>query len=293
MEVVKARLLEDKALDEFRSALELATEEELSHLTQILFCRKFNPLDYLQTPHPLEVQSQDLSHWMDSLEHRFRYLAADGLTVLRGKAEEFSYRDTLIRVCQFLKVPYAKQMTTLDIETDIFLHLVNQAWKRLPKSEQHDLTAQIQQSLAKSPLPEPLPLQIQHNPVAVILKGSGAIAVSSVLRPLLLKRILQEVTLHIAKYQVAKSALVKGGLSAASQLQNQLALQTARQGVVMSTARYGAVRTVFSVLGPVLWGWFLADLGWRAIATNYGRIIPVIFALAQIRLTRDTCWQLA
>ncbi|MEB3228602.1 MAG: YaaW family protein [Synechocystis sp.] len=285
--------MEDKALDEFRSALELATEEELSHLTQILFCRKFNPLDYLQTPHPLEVQSQDLSHWMDSLEHRFRFLAADGLTVLRGKTKEFSYRDTLIRVCQFLKVPYAKQMTTLDIETDIFLHLVNQAWKRLPKSEQNNLTAKIQRSLASSPLPEPLPLQIQHNPVNVILKGSGAIAVSSVLRPLLLKRILQEVTLHIAKYQVAKSALVKGGLSAATQLQNQLALQTARQGVVMSTARYGAVRTVFSVLGPVLWGWFLADLGWRAIATNYGRIIPVIFALAQIRLTRDTCWQLA
>lgn len=293
MGVVKARLVEDKALDELRSALELATEDELSQLTQILFCRKFNPLDYLQTPPPLEVQSQDLPHWMDSLEHRFRYLAADGLTVLRGKAKEFSYRDTLIRVCQFLKVPYAKQMTTLDIETDIFLHLVSQAWKQLPKSEQNNLTAKIQRSLANSPLPEPLPLQIQHNPVTVLLKGSGAIAVSSVLRPLLLKRILQEVTLHIAQYQVAKSALVTGGIGAATQLQNQLALQTARQGVVMSTARYGAVRTVFSVLGPVLWGWFLADLGWRAIATNYGRIIPVIFALAQIRLTRDTCWQLA
>ena len=293
MEVVKPRLVEDKALDELRSALELATEEELSHLTQILFCRKFNPLDYLKTPQPLEVQSQDLPNWMDSLEHRFRYLAADGLTVLQGKAKEFSYRDTLIRVCQFLKVPYAKQMTTLDIETDIFLHLVDQAWKRLPKSEQNNLTAKIQRSLANSPLPEPLPLQIQHNPVAVILKGSGAIAVNSVLRPLLMKRILQEMTLHIAQYQVAKSALVKGGIGAATQLQNQLALQTARQGVVMSTARYGAVRTVFSVLGPVLWGWFLADLGWRAIAPNYGRIIPVIFALAQIRLTRDTCWQLA
>ena len=293
MEVVKPRLVEDKALDELRSALELATEEELSHLTQILFCRKFNPLDYLKTPQPLEVQSQDLPNWMDSLEHRFRYLAADGLTVLQGKAKEFSYRDTLIRVCQFLKVPYAKQMTTLDIETDIFLHLVDQAWKRLPKSEQNNLTAKIQRSLANSPLPEPLPLQIQHNPVAVILKGSGAIAVNSVLRPLLMKRILQEMTLHIAQYQVAKSALVKGGIGAATQLQNQLALQTARQGVVMSTARYGAVRTVFSVLGPVLWGWFLADLGWRAIATNYGSIIPVIFALAQIRLTRDTCWQLA
>lgn len=285
--------MEEKALDELRSALELATEDELTQLTQILFCRKFNPLDYLQTPLPMEVQSQDRLLWESSLEERFRYLAADGLTVLRGKAKQFSYRDTLIRVCQFLKVPYAQQMTTLDIETDIFLHLVSQAWQRLPKAEQNNLTQKIQQSLINSPLPEPLPVQIQHNPVNVILKGGGAIAVSSVLKPLLLKRILQQVTLHLAQYQVAKSMLVKGGLNAATQIQNQLALQTAKQGVVMSTARYGAVRTIFSVLGPALWGIFLADLGWRAIATNYGRIIPVIFTLAQIRLTRETCWQLA
>ncbi|AIE74651.1 MULTISPECIES: YaaW family protein [unclassified Synechocystis] len=285
--------MEEKVLDELRSALELATEDELTQLTQILFCRKFNPLDYLQTPLPVEVQSLDRPLWESSLEERFRYLAADGLTVLRGKAKRFSYRDTLIRVCQFLKVPYAQQMTTLDLETDIFLHLVNQAWQKLPPTEQSNLTRKIQQSLINSPLPEPLPLQIQHNPVNVILKGGGAIAVSSVLRPLLLGRILQQVTLHIAQYQVAKSVLVKGGLNAATQLQNQLALQTAKQGVLMGTARYGAVRTIFSVLGPALWGLFLADLGWRAIATNYGRIIPVIFTLAQIRLTRETCWQLA
>ena len=49
-----------------------------------------------------------------------------------------------------------------------------------------------------------------------------------------------------------------------------------------------AVRWLF--LGPALWSWFLADLGWRAIATNYGRVIPVVFTLAQIRLTREPVW---
>jgi uncharacterized protein YaaW (UPF0174 family) len=48
---------------------------------------------------------------------------------------------------------------------------------------------------------------------------------------------------------------------------------------------------VLSLVGPALWGWFIADLGWKAIATDYGRIIPTIFALAQIRLTREDCWQ--
>jgi uncharacterized protein YaaW (UPF0174 family) len=41
-----------------------------------------------------------------------------------------------------------------------------------------------------------------------------------------------------------------------------------------------------SLLGPVIWGYFVADLGWKAIATNYGRVIPIIFTVAQIRLIR-------
>lgn len=278
-------------MDELRAALELATEDELKQVTQILFCRKFNPFDYFKTPEPVEVQAQDLDIWLDSLENRFRFLAADGFTVLRGKTQIFSYRQTLIQVCHYLKVPYANQMTTTDIESEIFLHLVSKAWKRLPKSEQNSLTIEVQRSLAESVLPEPLPIQLQHNPVNLLLKGSSAIAVNSVIKPFLLKHIIQQFTLHVARYQVAQTSLIQGGKAVALQLESQLALQTAKQGMTMTAARYGAVRTVFTFVGPALWGWFLADLGWRAIATNYGRIIPVIFSLAQIRLTREICWE--
>lgn len=55
-------------MDELRAALELATEDELQDLTAILFSRKFNPLDYVQTPEPIEVQSQDRKAWLDALE---------------------------------------------------------------------------------------------------------------------------------------------------------------------------------------------------------------------------------
>ncbi len=280
-------------MDELRSVLELATEEELQQLTQILFCRKFNPLDYLKTPDPIEVQSKDWNQWLDSLEQRFRYLAADGMTVLRGKAQKISYRQALISVCHFLKIPYSNKMATTEIEAEIFLNLVSKAWRRLPACEQKSLTVKIQRSLSQSPLPEPLPAQWQHNPVNLILKGSSALAVNSLLKPWLLKQIAQQFALHVASYQVAKTTLVSGGAAAAAQLQSQLVVQSARQGMAMTAARYGAVRGVFSMIGPALWGWFLADLGWRAIATNYGRIIPVVFTLAQIRLTRAECWELA
>ena len=280
---------EDTALDELRSALELATEDELQQLTQILFCRRFNPLDYLQTPDPIQVQSKSWDQWLDSIEQRFRYLAADGLTVLKGETESVSYRQTLIQVCNYLKIPYSNKMPTTDIEAEIFLNLVNKAWQKLPASEQQSLSVKIQRSLSTAKLPEPLPVQLQYNPVNVFLKGSSAIAVNSILKPLITKHIAQQLALHFATYQAAKTALIDGGAAAA----NQIALAAAKKGMALTAARYGAVRTVLSLAGPALWGWFLADIGWKSIATNYSRVIPVIFALAQIRLTRAECWEMA
>jgi uncharacterized protein YaaW (UPF0174 family) len=273
-------------LDELRTALELATEEELQQITNILFCRRFNPLDYLRAPDAIAVQSQDWDSWLDSVEDRFRYLAADGVTVLKGQTEKVSYRQILVRVCHFLKVPYSQKMPTTEIEAEIYLHLVNKAWKRLPPSEQKSLSIQIQKALADSHTPQPLPVHLQHNPLDIVLKGGSVIAINSILKPILLKHIAGQFALHFARYQGAKTALVQGGT-----IVNQIALQTAKQGMTTAAARYGAVRTVLSLVGPALWGWFIADLGWKAIATDYGRIIPTIFALAQIRLTRDDCWQ--
>lgn len=281
-------MVEGITLDELRSALELATEEELQQLTHILFGRKFNPLDYLQTPAPMTVQNQDWESWLDALESRFRYLAADGLTVLQGKTQSVSYRKALIQVCHFLKIPYSNQMSTTDIEAEIFLNLVGKAWQKLPDADRRAIAGKIQGCLAQSNFSEPLPVQLQSSSVnTLILKGSSAIAIDAVIKPWLLRQIAEQFAVHVAQYQAAKSALIKGGTAVA----DRLAVQVASRGMAASAARYGAVRTVFAALGPILWGWFLADLGWRAIATNYGRIIPVIFALAQIRLTRTECWQ--
>ncbi|MDB9426687.1 hypothetical protein PN437_17645 [Microcystis aeruginosa CS-564/01] len=273
-------------MDELRTALELATEEELQQITNILFCRRFNPLDYLRAPDAIAVQSQDWESWLDSVEDRFRYLAADGVTVLKGQTEKVSYRQILVRVCHFLKVPYSQKMPTTEIEAEIYLHLVNKAWKRLPPSEQKSLSIQIQKALADCHTPQPLPVHLQHNPLDIVLKGSSVIAINSILKPILLKHIAGQFALHFVRYQGAKTALVQSGA-----IVNQIALQTAKQGMTRAAARYGAVRTVLSLVGPALWGWFIADLGWKAIATDYGRIIPTIFALAQIRLTREDCWQ--
>ncbi|MDJ0775056.1 MAG: YaaW family protein [Mastigocoleus sp. MO_167.B18] len=280
-------------MDELRTALEIATEEELQDLTAILFSRKFNPLDYVNTPEPIEIQSQDRQAWLDSLEERFRFLAADGITVLRGKTKRVTYREAIIQVCKHLKIPYSTELTTIDLEAEVFLHLLGKVWRKLPKNEQHQMTLRIQRHLAQSELKEPLPLTLQRDPLGLIFKAGSAFALTSVVQPFLLKHIARQFAAHFASYHVARQAAIKGSAAAVSQFNNYVTLHMARRGMALSAARYGAIRSTLTFLGPVMWTWFLADLGWRAIATNYGRIIPTIFALAQIRLTRTECWELA
>ncbi|MEC4811666.1 MAG: YaaW family protein [Scytonema sp. PMC 1069.18] len=280
-------------MDELRAALELATEEELQDLTAILFSRKFNPLDYVHTPEPVEIQSKGRKAWLDALEERFRFLAADGVTVLRGRTSQVTYRQALIQVCKYLKMPYSDELTTVDLEAEVFLYLLGRVWKKLPEKDKQKLTVQIQHQLAQSQLTQPLPLSLQGDPFKLLFKGGSALAVTSVLQPLLLKQIARQFAIHFASYEVARQSLVKGTEAAAAQFQNYVTLHMAKRGMAVSAARYSVARSVFAVLGPMMWAWFFADLGWRAIATNYGRIIPTIFTLAQIRLTRTECWEFA
>lgn len=99
-------------MDEFRAALELATDDELRELTDILFRPKFNPLDYVNALDPIELQSQDREDWLDAIDDRFRFLAADGITVLRRKTGQVTYRQVLIQVCRYMKLPYLGGMSS-------------------------------------------------------------------------------------------------------------------------------------------------------------------------------------
>ncbi len=274
----------ERTLDELRQALELANYDELKQITQILFSRRFNPLDYLHTPDPIQIQSQSHRDWIDSLEKRFRYLAADGITVLRRKTQQVSYREALIRVCHYLKIPYSPAFSTTDIEIEIFLHLAQKAWKRLPCEERKSLSYRILRRLDKLKLPEPITVQLQNNSFPLLLKGSGILAVSSLVTPLL-KQIPRQFALYFTKASATKAALKRGGAVVAVTL-------GARRGIAISAVRC-ATPTILGFVGPLLTGSFLVDLSWRSIATNYSRIIPTIVALAQIRLIRAECWELA
>lgn len=280
-------------VDELRTALELATEDELQALTELLFRPKLNPLDYLCNPDPLDLQRHDRQTWLDQLEARFRYLAADGVTVIRGGSDRVSYRQALIQICHHLRIPYTDSWATTDLEAEVFLHVMEQAWQKLPQRDRQALQGQVRRAIVGSAEFQSLPLPLQRNPLGLLVKGSSAIAVSAVLRPWLLQQIARQFAFQMARQQVAKQTLARGGLTIAGQVQGRVAVAMASRGMAVNAARYTATRSFLAVLGPAMWTWFFADLGWRAIATNHSRIIPAVFTLAQIRLTRGEPYELA
>ena len=281
-------------VDELRSALELATDEELQALTDLLFRPKFNPLDYLQGLDPTAMQAGSRHQWLDRLEQRFRFLAADGFTVLNGQAPNLTYRQTLIQVCRYLKLAYSDDWSTEDVEAEVFLHLLDVAWNQLSAEDRDRIHRHLRQTLVDSPHYQQLPLPLQINPLGILAKGGVALTVSAVVRPWLLQHIARQIALNAARYELARQTLTRGGGAVLAQVQNRFALSMASRSMAVNAARYGAARSLLAFLGPALWTWFLADLGWRTIATNYGRVIPAIFTLAQIRLTRTTEeWELA
>ncbi len=278
-------------MDELRSGLELATDDELQMMTQLLFQPKFNPLDYLCTPQPVDVSKYNRSRQIDLLDQRFRYLAADGLAVLQKRTQQVSYRQTLLRVCRHLHIRQYEELNVSELESEVFLVLLEKTWHRLPKAEKRSVEKQVRQAIISTQEFDQLPHVLKENPLSLLAKGGSAIALSAVIRPWLLNQIARQFALHLAQYQVAKQALVKGGLSIAARVQSRTAANLATQGMAKASVRYGTTRGLLSCLGPALWTWFLADLGWRAIATNYARVIPVVFTLAQIRLTHEQTWQ--
>ena len=223
---------------------------------------------------------------ISAISKRFRFLAADGLTVLRRKTENVSYREVLERVCQHLNIKYSKNQTVEDIESELFLNLISNSWKKLSPQERSKIDESMQTALTESNLQKSLPLDAQRNPMSLLVKGGSAIAVSTVIRSAVLNAIARQMACHFASYQVGYEVLKAGGTAIATRLNAYVSTYLAKRGMAVAATQYTAARTVFSVITPALWGLFFADLGWRAIATNYGRIIPAIFIVAQIRLLR-------
>lgn len=275
---------------DLRSVLELATDSELYELEDILFGPSyFSPLlksitnrsevDYAMIDKDLEERE----NFIASLESRFLFLAADARSTLRGWRP--SYKNVLLAVRKELNIPCSNKLSTEDLEAEIFLHLLREY-----SSEEFEAS-----SGSISNTEGGLELGLSGWKVqalsaikefrSVILKGSGIITLAKICQ-LLSKRLTGKLFVEAANYQIKKEFIKKGGQVAAINLESRAALLAAKQGLTGAASRYLGFRSMMTLLGPMLWGTFLADVVIQMLGTDYARILRAIYAFAQIRITR-------
>ena len=213
-------------VDELRTGLELATQDELASLAEVLFRPKFNPLDYWCTPSPQRVLECDLNQRIQQIEARIRFLAADGLTVLKQDTHQLSYRRILLQLGHHFKLKLPTQLSTLDLEAEIFLQLLEKTWQKLSPAEQQQLEQRLTSELAQVQQFQALSPELKRHPIALILKGSSALAINSVVRPWLLHNITQQFVIQLTRHQVAQQAL-KGAVTLGAKNQGRAALNLA------------------------------------------------------------------
>ncbi|KAG6544293.1 hypothetical protein Mapa_014296 [Marchantia paleacea] len=286
---------------ELHFVLELASDVELQELSKILYSRSLlSPLlksmasadgssSHDHGQHLTELEGRDAL--LGRLESRFLFLAADAKSTLSGRRP--TYRNVLLQVRKKLSVPCSAELSTEDMESEIFLFLLQQSSRQsiaAPQASQKALSAMsiggemdIGERNWRTVLPMIMKLRGKEM-LSTILKGGGAVTVSTLQR-LVFKKLSGKLLVETARYQLAKEAVVKTG-QVAAMLEARVAVLAAKQGLMGAAKRYLTVRSAMSVLGPMLWGTLLADMLISAVGTDYTRVVRAICALAQIRLMR-------
>ncbi|KAM2978960.1 hypothetical protein FF2_015699 [Malus domestica] len=283
---------------ELRSVLELATNSELYELERILFGPSyFSPLlksimsrtnvDYAMVEEDLDKREEFLT----VLESRFLFLAADARSTIRGWRP--SYRNVLLTVRKELNIPCSSKLSTEDLEAEIFLHLLRDYSSEesgnfeglLEFSEPSDGQHSLQFGLSQWKVQALSALKVGAAELRSMFLKGGSIFTLAKIYQLLARKLSGKVFLEAAKYQLKRDFVRRGGQLAAINLESGAALLAAKQGFAGATSRYLGLRSMMALLGPVLWGTFLADVVIQMLGTDYARILRAIYAFAQIRIT--------
>ncbi|XP_027915451.1 uncharacterized protein LOC114174918 [Vigna unguiculata] len=282
---------------ELRSVLELATDTELSEIENILFGPSyFSPL-LKSIPFSNTTQLQrsmigvDLStrlQFIEALESRFFFLAADARSTLRGWRP--SYRNVLLHIRTKFDIPCSTRLSTHDLELEIFLHLLHcnstEETGNYPAFFDESAASEGQGTLQHGLSSWKLHSKVGAQDIrSILLKGGGVFTLSKIYQ-LLARKLSGKVLVEAANYQVKKELVKKGGQLAMINLESRAALLAAKQGFLGAASRYLGFRSVLTLLGPVMWGTFLADVVIQMLGTDYARILRTIYALAQIRAIR-------
>ncbi|XP_021838724.1 uncharacterized protein [Spinacia oleracea] len=186
---------------ELRAVLELATNSELFEIEKILFGPSYlSPL--LKSVSSgveldrfmIEEDFEERDHFIEVLESRFLYLAADARSTLRGWRP--SYRNILLDVRKELKIPCSTKLSTEDLEVEIFIHVLGEC------SRDRDTAAAIKVGTAEL--------------CSVLLKGGQLISMLKI-SELVTTRLSGKLLFEAAKHKLDGEFVKKGLIGSASQ----------------------------------------------------------------------------
>ncbi|XP_020573589.1 uncharacterized protein LOC110019996 isoform X2 [Phalaenopsis equestris] len=226
---------------ELRLVLELATDEELYELENILYGRSyFSPLlksisskpdiDYILE----EADDQQREDYITHLESRFFFLAADARSTLRGWRP--SYRNVLLGVRRKLNISCSNKLSTEDLEVEIFLHLLqdyssqeNSSLSSVGEDNKLANGGSLGVGLSQWKLQLLGVLRTGAKEFQdMILKGGGMLTLSRIFQ-LLSNRFSGKLIMEAANYEIKREIMKRGGQMAAINLESRAALLAARK----------------------------------------------------------------
>ena len=255
----------------------------------------------LQTATPPAVHYSGRDALIRRIERRFRFLAADPEATLRGQWP--SYRDTLISIHSRIGVPCSTALATHDLEAEIFLFLLKEHADAVdaasPASAEAaenvafgDGMASPRENNSNSSSSRPnifqkalAPLRLGAKEVLPALTRLGATLALTNAQVNLARQLGSALIQRSVQYEAAAQvATVAGNVASKS------AMRAAQKGLTAAASRYGAARSLLTVLGPIMWAVTAIDLAKMSIGCDYARVVKAVFALAQIRLLRTDGW---
>lgn len=288
---------------ELWAALDLCSDDELSILHKLIHSRSpFSPLlkSLCLENEPALLDKRGRLSVMHKIEADFRLLAADSTTFIRGKRP--NYRDTLLRIVDKLNIQCSSNLTTPDLEIEVYWHVLNecldyvQSQGVVAAEESEGEAAQMGDGMTSTPRSSSgkrnwterltAPLKFGFNEVMETIAKVGGVVTVSAAGQRAAAQLGAQVVSHQMRYQLALQTAAMGAKGGLAVWQKQALLQGAQQQLVRYSAQYSATRGMMSLLGPAMWAWLFADLAFKAMGTDYARVINVVFMLAQVRLYR-------
>eukprot|EP00879_Flechtneria_rotunda_P004778 GHRR01005048.1.p1 GENE.GHRR01005048.1~~GHRR01005048.1.p1 ORF type:complete len:394 (+),score=129.56 GHRR01005048.1:100-1281(+) len=300
---------------ELWAVLDLCSDEELESLYNILFgASPFSPIvkSIVKEDEPPLLQLRGRSSIMHKVESRFRFLAADSTATLRGKRP--SYREALLLIRDRLEVQCSSNLSTQDLEAEIFLHVLQNCVEYVKAAGDPDpkeaaavayadgdgMTSFPAGQSPKSNWTERLTAPFKFGGRELLppaLKLTSAVTLTAVMRRTA-AQLGRQLLRHHARYQAVAAAATSTASTAAAtargvlmtQWQRQAALAAAQKGLTSATFRYSAVQGALAFVGPIMWAWLAVDLMKAALGTDYARVVRAVYILAQVRLVATQGW---